>query len=110
MSRAKHTIISEIIIVVKLILLAPTTNAEGERIFSGLRRVKTYLQSTMGDIRLNDLMALYIHKNSTDELDQIDVANKFVGDVDSRKRPFGTFVKEDLLSRDLSTTSYFQHV
>ena len=64
----------------------------------------------MGDIRLNDLMALHIHKDSTDELDLIDVANKFVGDVDSRKRLFGTLVKEDLLSRDLSTTSHVQRV
>ena len=55
MSRAKRTIISEIIILVKLILLAPATNAEGERIFSGLRRVKTYLRSTMGNIRLGNI-------------------------------------------------------
>ena len=32
----------------------------------------------MGDIRLNDLMALHIHKDSTDELDLIDFAKKLL--------------------------------
>ena len=49
-----------------------------ERTFSVLRRVKSYLWATMGQERLNHLMALHVHKAKTDNLDLIDVANTFV--------------------------------
>ena len=48
MQRGKCTLISEVVEVVVLIKLAPATNAKEETVFSGLKRVKTYLRSTMG--------------------------------------------------------------
>ena len=44
-----------------------------------LKRVKTYLRSTTGDSRLNHLMMLHVHKDRTDALTLVDVANDFVG-------------------------------
>ena len=54
-------------------------SAVSERSFSALKRVKTYLRSTTGDSRLNNLMMLHVHKDRTDALTLVDVANDFVG-------------------------------
>ena len=52
------------------------TSATAERSFSCLRRIKTYLRSTMTDNRLNNLFLLHIHSEKTDELDlnEVDTA------------------------------------
>ena len=42
------TIYSEVVTLLKLILVTPATNATSERTFSAMRRIKTYLRSTMG--------------------------------------------------------------
>ena len=60
---------SEVCQVAKLLLLMPATNAYSERSFSTMRRIKTYLQSTMGQERLNHLMLLHLHKEKLDDLD-----------------------------------------
>ena len=69
---------SEVITSVKLVLVTPTTNATSERSFSALRLVKTYLRSTITQNRLNNLMALAVHKETTDNLDLLEVANVFI--------------------------------
>ena len=69
----------------------PATNASSERSFSALRRVKSYLHSTLRQDRLNHLMVLHIHNERTDELDLKEVAYKFVGDCEHRLRMFGKF-------------------
>ena len=43
-------------------LVMPATNAVSERSFSALKRVKTYLRSNTGEVRLNHLMLLHVHK------------------------------------------------
>ena len=42
-----------------------------------MRRAKSYLQGTMRQ-RLNNIMVIHVHKNRSDKLDLITVANKFV--------------------------------
>ena len=69
----------------------PATNASSERSFSALRRVKTYLRSTMSQKRLNHLMVLQIHQEAADELDLKAIGNEFVGDLELRKRMLGHF-------------------
>ena len=59
-------------------MLAPASNANSERVFSSLRRVKTYLRSTMTQTRLENLMTLAIHKEVLDKTDLIQAANTFV--------------------------------
>ena len=43
-----------------------------------MRRIKTYLRSTMGQSRLNAVMVLHIHKEKTDKTSVVDIANQFV--------------------------------
>ena len=52
-----------------------------------MRRIKTYLRSTMSQERLNHIMILHIHKELTDTLDLNYVGN------DYRKAKFPRFQK-----------------
>ena len=85
-------LISEVIRVAKLIVVLPATNATSERSFSALRRAKSYLQSTMKQLRLNNIMILHVHKDRTDDLNLAEVANEFVSVKEQRKAVFGNFV------------------
>ena len=75
----------------KLLLVMPATNATSERSFSALRRVKTYLRSTMTQMRLNNLMILHVHKDKTDALDLTSIGKEFVALKDTRVRLFEQF-------------------
>ena len=63
----------------------PATNAESERSFSAVRRIKTYLRSTMSQQCLNHLMLLHVHESHIDNLEFIDVANDFIDGNEHRK-------------------------
>ena len=65
---AQRALFSEICVIAKLILVMPATNAISEESFSALRRVKTYLRSTIKQTHLNHLMILHVHKEKTDSL------------------------------------------
>ena len=45
----------------------------------------------MGDSRLSHLMMLHVHKNRTDALTLVDIANDFVGEKENRKQLFAKF-------------------
>ena len=79
---------------VLLLLVMPATNAQSERSFSAVRRIKTYLRSTMTQQRLNNLMVLHVHKSHTDDLDLVAVANDFIDGSDHRKSFFGSEFKQ----------------
>lgn len=49
--------------ILRILAVLPVTTAGNERTFSTLRRLKTYLRSTMSEDRLNGLAALNIHRN-----------------------------------------------
>lgn len=46
-----------------ILSVIPITTASAERSFSSLKRIKTYLRSTMGQERLNGLAMLHINKD-----------------------------------------------
>lgn len=92
---AKRDLISQFLIVVKLLLVSPATNAVGERSFSTARRLKTWLRSSMNQMRFNNLAILNVHKERLDEVDLVDVANEFVAKSDHRKKVLGVFSEED---------------
>lgn len=75
----------------RLYLTFPVTTATAERSFSSLRRVKTYLRSTMTSCQLNNLFLLYIHKEKTDALDLCKLAKEFVSVNSRRSHYFGRF-------------------
>lgn len=91
LSTAQRNYFSEVIKLVKLILVMPATNAHSERSFSALRRLKTWLRTTTSQARLNWCMILHVHQDRTDALPMLSLANDFVSRSDNRMRIFGQF-------------------
>ena len=63
------------------------TSATAERSFSSLRRIKTFLRSSM----LNNLFMLYVHTSKAYALDLVSVAREFVSRNARRAHYFGKF-------------------
>ena len=80
----------------KLIMVMPATIAINECSFSALHNVKSYLRSTVAQERLNHLMILSVHKNLTDSLNLVEVANEFVSVSEHRMTLFGIFSTNDM--------------
>ena len=93
-SATQVTLMSEVSKLVRLLLVMPATNAQSERSFSTVRRLKTCLRSSMTQQRLNHLMLLHIHKYHTNNLDLIDVAHDFIDGNEHRKNFFGLEFKQ----------------
>lgn len=91
LSESQRTFFKQVCWVARLILVMPSTNVASERSFSTMKRLKTYLQSTMGQSRLNHLMVLNVYKEVLDKLDLTTVANEFVQGSEHRLHVFGTF-------------------
>ena len=89
----------QVLMLAKLLLVMPATNAVSERSFSCLKLIKTYLRATQTQERLNNLMTLYVHKDYTDGLSLIKVANEFCSLNESRKVIFGKFSPKDKTTR-----------
>ena len=68
--------ITQVCSLIHLLLVMPATNAVSERSASALRRVKSYLRTTMSDSRLNNLLVLHVHKNRCDSLVLEDCLNE----------------------------------
>ena len=71
----------------------PATNAVSERSFSSMRRLKSYLRSTMNQSRINHVMILYLNKEKVDNLDLDIIGNEFVEGNEHRHiiKYFGKF-------------------
>uniref|UniRef100_UPI00358EF41D zinc finger MYM-type protein 1-like isoform X2 n=1 Tax=Myxine glutinosa TaxID=7769 RepID=UPI00358EF41D len=95
MTLAQRNIVSEVVKILKLLLLIPATSAVGLRSASVLHRVKTYLASTVAQQRLNHCVLLHVHKELTDSINLIDAANEFVNN-EKRQRNFGRFSEKDV--------------
>ena len=70
-------------------MVMPVSNATSKRSFSALRRVTTYLRSTMTQARLNNFMVLHVHKDRLDKIDLSQIGNKFIAAHDHRRSIFG---------------------
>ena len=82
--------LSEVDKVLKIFFTFPVTSATAERSFSSLRRLKTFLRSTMTHCRLNNLFMLYIHTSKTDALSLEKVAEDFISVNQRRINYFGS--------------------
>ena len=88
----RKNLIPKVMKVAKLIMVMPARNATSERSFSALKRLKTYMRSSMGHSRLNNLMFIHIHQDMTDNMDLNHVAKDFIKNrEDYRKNIFGLF-------------------
>ena len=84
-------VFSEVVKLVKIFMIILITTATAERSFSALRRLKTYLRSTMTQSRLNNILLLHCHKEMTDAIDLTAIAKDFIAAKEKRKTFFGVF-------------------
>ncbi|XP_078489730.1 zinc finger MYM-type protein 1-like [Ciona intestinalis] len=66
----------------------PCSSCEAERSFSALRRIKTYLRSTMSEQRLNDVCTLNVHQGNI--VDTQDLVDAFIKKATVRSNTFAT--------------------
>ena len=71
-----------------IMLTMPVTSATTERLLSVLRRLKTYVRSTMNNDKLSSLALMHIHRDFSVDLDK--VMEKFVN-AKTRRTDFGQF-------------------
>ena len=83
-------LLSQVHILLQFFLTIPVTTATSERTFSALRRLKTYLRSTMAQDHLNHLLVLYCNKTRTDAIDLLKIASAFVSVNDRSHHYFGS--------------------
>ena len=76
----------------RLLLVSPASSCSAERSFSALRRMKTWLRSTMTLQRLNHVMVCHVHRTRLAECSPRDIAAEFVDNSsDTRRSVFGRF-------------------
>ena len=68
---ATYQLLPNLYAVLKVLLTMPVSTASAERSFSGLRRLKTYLKSTMSEQRLTGLALMHIHRSQNIDTDQV---------------------------------------
>ncbi|CAI6358970.1 unnamed protein product [Macrosiphum euphorbiae] len=69
-----------------IMLFIPVSSCTSERSFSALRRLKTYIRSTMSQTRLNGISILHVHRD--EEINVETVANQFINISKMRKNTF----------------------
>jgi hypothetical protein len=79
---------SEVEKLVRLLLVSPASSAEAERSFSALRRLKTWLRSTMAQQRLNSVAVCHVHQEFLDLVDVNRLTDEFISRNDVRGSVF----------------------
>ena len=90
-SKETFLLISNVIVIVKILLVNAATSATPERSFSMARRIKTWLRTRMTQQQFNALAILNDNKDLTDDRCVIDIGNEFVKTHSKRYETFGTF-------------------
>lgn len=86
-SRRLRDVYPNVDIALRIFLSIQATNCSGERSFSTLKRVKTYLRASMGQDRLNALALLPIEAQLLQEIDYDDIIDIFAR-TKARKNKF----------------------
>jgi len=76
-----RSMFNQLELLVRLLLTIQCSNAEAERSFTSLGRLKTYLRNSMKQQRLNHPTVLQVHK---DRLEDDLIAREFVPKCDNR--------------------------
>ena len=84
-----RSMFDEIEKLIRLLLVCPFSSAEAERSFSSLRRLKTWLRSTMSQKCLNSVAVCHTHQELLDETDIAKLMRYFVNALDTRVNVFG---------------------
>lgn len=91
MSADMRNMFSEVEKLIRLLLVIPCSSADAERSFSALRRLKTWLRSTMTQHRLNSVAVCHCHQDLLDNVDINEIMQQFVSSNESRVKVFGTW-------------------
>ena len=73
----------------QVFLTIPATTSTSERTFSAMRRLKTYLRSSMTQERLNHVLLLCSHKFRTEKINLREIAASFISANERRQQYFG---------------------
>lgn len=73
----------------QLLLVVPATSATAERSFSMLRRIKTYLRSTMHQERLNHLCITNAYQDKVDIVNMNAIMKESIDKCEYRRDVFG---------------------
>lgn len=84
-----RSLFSEVFKLCRILIVLPSSSASAERSFSMLRRIKTYLRSTMTQTRLNNLCILNAYPEMVDEILVDDLMSDFINNS-HRQNLFGT--------------------
>ena len=98
---------TQVEVLVRLLLVEPCSSAEAEISFSALRRLKTWLRSSMTQQRLNNVAVCQNHQKKLEQVDIREICQSFASANDKRGATFGAFVLSQLntmLSISLSQT------
>ncbi len=87
--RFPKTMLAEVDHLLHMYLTVPLTSATAERTFSMLRRLKSYLRSTMTQNRLNHVALLHTHKKIVSDLNLYQIGQDFVSRNSRRVQFFG---------------------
>jgi hypothetical protein len=79
---------SEVEKLVRLLLVSPASSADAERSFNALRRLKTWLRSTMAQQRLNSVAVCHVHQEFLDLVDVNRLTDQFISRNDVRGSVF----------------------
>ena len=72
-------------------MVVPASAASSERSFSMLRRLKTWLRSTMSQKRLNHCAILHAHQEIVQTLDLVPLCHDFISTREYRLSVLGQF-------------------
>lgn len=86
-----RSLLSEATKCMKLLRTVPVSTSTAERSFSALRRLKSYLRTTMTQRRLNSIAVLNAHQNILDDLDLRPLLNDFVKRNSVRRSMFALY-------------------
>ena len=101
---SSKTMLSEVYRLIQIFLVIAVTTVTAERTFFSLKRLKTFLRSTMTQPQLNAFMLMYVHRDLTESMDLTDIAKGFVS-VNDRRFYFGCFQNTSLLNSGVIKTS-----
>ena len=74
MEHAVRFLFPQVLVLLKLLLVCPVSSCECERSFSALRRLKTWLRTTMTQRRLNHVSICHVHREQLDNVNVHELA------------------------------------
>ena len=91
MEHAVRLLFPQVLVLLKLLLVCTVSSCECERSFSALRRLKTWLRTTMTQRRLNHISICHVHQEQLDNVNVHELAKLFVEKSEIRRNLFRTF-------------------